>query len=965
MTRGLVLAAPGSSSGKTSLCAALAWALSRRGLKVQTFKVGPDYIDPSYLSAASGRECWNLDGFLTPGLVPWVYRNASAGADVSLVEGVMGLYDGLGDGGEFSTAWVARELGLPVVLVLDCADVSPTLGALTWGLVNAPGAPNVVGILLNRVSSPNHAEMVRRWLGAFPLPSVIGAVSRVGRSIPSRHLGLRQAFEGLDAMDSVKAIGEAMAGDLLESLVRLAEEPKVCHVREPDLPNVAAEAVPVAVARDEAFSFFYRGTAFALEAMGARLIPFSPLREEVPEGVKGVILPGGYPEEWMDRLSLSAFMASIRELRRREVPIYAECGGMMALGRRMSDPVGRMAPMAGLLNLDFKFRGKLERFGYVECRLMEDSLIGSRGASFRGHEFHYSMAEGEEEPMLEVRKASTGRSWRCGYGDRSLFASYVHVDLLGYPSLGASFLRACGASKAVPVKRSFGAAVCREGPLGRSIMVLGASSDAGKSFLATGLCRLFARRGLKVSPFKAQNMALNAFSTPWGEIGTAQAVQAEAAMVEPSPLHNPVLLKPLGDSMSQVIVKGRVFRQVSAREYHTSLAEELFPVAAEALEELRRTSDLVVMEGAGSPAEMNLYAKDLVNLRMARLARALGILVADVERGGVFAALAGTLDLIPPMDRHLMGALVVNRFRGDVSLFDQGVEFLEARTGRPVLGVLPLAPHLSIPAEDSLNRRDFGSGDVKVAVISLPRMSNFTDFDALGEDGCRVVFVSQPLDLRGADLVVIPGTKTTLEDLRWLKAQGFPGAIGEALSHGAMVWGICGGYQMLGVSVEDPLGVEGGGSEQGLGLLPVRTIFEGQKVASPAKAMVNGGFFLERLRGMEVHGYEIHMGRSTLLSQGEGAPVGIFTLEGGRPDGAFGMGGRVFGSYLHGLGDDPLFRRALLDHLRSMRGLGPLGGEALSGRVMRERRYDALADFLEERLNLSLLEEVAFGRGKV
>lgn len=318
-----------------------------------------------------------------------------------------------------------------------------------------------------------------------------------------------------------------------------------------------------------------------------------------------------------------------------------------------------------------------------------------------------------------------------------------------------------------------------------------------------------------MNPFKAQNMALNAFSTPWGEMGTAQAVQAEAAGVEPSPLHNPVLLKPMGDSVSQVIVKGQVLGHWSAGEYHRSLSEELFPLAAEALEELLSCSDLVVMEGAGSPAEMNLYSQDLVNLRMARFAGAFGILAADIERGGVFAALSGTLDLLHPMDRPIVGGLVVNRFRGDVSLFHEGVRFLEDRTGRPVLGVLPLMPGLSIPAEDSLNRRDFGEGELRVAVISLPRMSNFTDFDALGEDRCRVTFVSHPGEIRGADLVVIPGTKSTLEDLRWLKARGFPGALAEALGGGAVVWGICGGYQMLGLSVEDPFGVEGGGLRGG------------------------------------------------------------------------------------------------------------------------------------------------------
>ncbi|MCX7827702.1 MAG: cobyric acid synthase [Thermanaerothrix sp.] len=966
MTRGLVLAAPGSSSGKTSLCAALAWAMGRRGAKVQTFKVGPDYIDPSYLSAASGRECWNLDGFLTPGLLPWIYRHASCGADVALVEGVMGLYDGLNPKGDFSTAWVAWELGLPVVLVLDCLNASPTLGAMAWGLVNAPGAPEIRGMILNRIAGPSHGEMVRAWLEPYHLPPVLGQVQRHERSLPSRHLGLCQAFEGPALMEAVRWMGESLDPSLLQALEGLAEEPKAGPLKEPSLGPLKAlrngRPLRVALARDRAFSFVYQSSLFALESMGAEIVPFSPVEEEIPEGVHGLILPGGYPEEHMDRLSLSPFIGSLRRAREAGMPTYGECGGMMVLGERMRDPAGRGASMGGLLRLGFDFKPRLQRFGYVECRLEKDCLVGGAGTLFRAHEFHYSFCEGPEEPLMEVRKASDGRSWRCGYGDARLFASYAHVDMLGEPHLAERFLSACALwAEGRQAARPKGSTP-RVRKRGRALMVLGASSDAGKSFLATGLCRVFARRGLRVNPFKAQNMALNAFSTPWGEMGTAQAVQAEAAGVEPSPLHNPVLLKPMGDSVSQVIVKGRVLGHWSAGEYHRNLSEELFPLAAEALSELLSSSDLVVMEGAGSPAEMNLYHKDLVNLRMARFAEAFGILAADIERGGVFAALWGTLDLVHPMDRPFIGGLVVNRFRGDPSLFDQGVRFLEKRTGRPVLGVLPLIRDLSIPAEDSLNRRDFGQGELRAAVISLPRMSNFTDFDALGEDRCRVVFASHPGDIRGADLVIIPGTKTTLEDLRWLKAMGFPKAIGDALEDGAVVWGICGGYQMLGLSVEDPLGVEGGGFEEGLRLLPVRTVFRDHKVARPASAAVNGGFWLEGLKGACVKGYEIHAGE-TSLAEGGTAPLTVWDDGRGRPDGAFGLDGRVFGSYLHGLADDPVFRRALLNFIRRARGLPELRGEGLTGRAMRERRYDALADFLEERLRMDVIEGAVFPDG--
>ncbi|ACZ18301.1 cobyric acid synthase CobQ [Thermanaerovibrio acidaminovorans DSM 6589] len=951
MARGLIIAAPGSSSGKTTACAALARALSARGLRVQTFKVGPDYIDPSYLSAASGLECWNLDGFLTPGLVRWSYRTASEGADLCLVEGVMGLYDGLGPQGFHSTARTAGELGLPVVLLLDCRSASPTLAAQAWGLVNLPGAPEVAGIVLNGVSGPM-GELLAASMESLHLPPVLGCIPRVEGGIPSRHLGLVQAFEDPNLTGSIDRLASAVPGELLDGLIRIARE-ALPPQRLPDLP--VGEEVPVALARDEAFSFTYRSGRWALEEMGAHLVEFSPLRESIPEGVRGVILPGGYPEEHMDRLALSPFMESLREAHRRGIPIYAECGGLMVLGRSIRDHLGRSAPMAGLLKLDFAMGNRLSRFGYVTARFDADCLVGRRGERIFGHEFHYSEPYGEEEPLMEVSKASSGRGWRCGYGGRDLFGSYVHLDPLGCPMPFRRFLDRClasrpleGGPRAIP-----GASARREG---RALMVMGATSDAGKSFLVTGLCRLFARRGLRVNPFKAQNMALNAYSTPRGELGTAQAVQAEAAMVEPDPIHNPILLKPLGDSVSQVILRGRVYAEASARDYHRHMAKDLFFEAASALRELKASSDLVIMEGAGSPAEMNLYAQDLVNVRMAKFAQAPGILVADIERGGVFASLLGTLQLIPRCDRSVIRALVVNRFRGDPSLFDQGVIFLKEMSRLPVLGVLPLREDLSIPAEDSLNRRDFGSGEVRVAVVALPRMSNFTDFDALGEDRCRVTFAGHPSEIRGAHLVVIPGTKTTLEDLRWLKARGFPRAILEELGRGALVWGICGGYQMLGLSISDPLGVEGGGEEAGLGLLPVRTVFEGSKVLGPARARVMGGHWLDRIAGAFVEGYEIHAGR-TILEDGM-APL---ILDGGIPDGAFGMDGRVFGAYLHGLADDPLFRRALLNHVRSLWGLESLRGEAMSGRAMRDRRYDRLADFLEERLDVGKIEEMVFG----
>ncbi|WP_026368235.1 cobyric acid synthase [Aminiphilus circumscriptus] len=511
----------------------------------------------------------------------------------------------------------------------------------------------------------------------------------------------------------------------------------------------------------------------------------------------------------------------------------------------------------------------------------------------------------------------------------------------------------------------------------KGLMVCGTTSDAGKSLLVTALCRHFFRKGIRVAPFKAQNMALNAYTAPGGgEMGVAQALQAEACGLEPDVRFNPVLLKPQGDSTSQVVLLGRPAATLSARDYHgrngKGYAATAWETARDALAALREEYDLLLLEGAGSPAEMNIYAADFTNLRTAREAEAPVLLVGDIERGGVLASLVGTLAVLPEKDAALIKAFAVNKFRGDSSLFDEGCRFLEARTGRPVLGVLPYATHLRLPAEDSLGLRSFGDGPLRIVVIKLPRIANFTDFDALEHDGCRVVFADAPGDLDGADCIVLPGTKATMADLRWLRQRGLATALRDAADRGIPLWGICGGYQMLGERIDDPGGVEGSGPEsmEGLGLLPVRTFFEGTKIAAPARAVVNdwapGPW--EALRDREISGYEIHMGRTipvAAASFGDGTPLLTLIARGGREileaDGAARPDGTVFGCYLHGLADDPLFRRAFVNWLRRRKGLAPLGGTgetAPSGRELRDRSYDAWADFVAAHLDMTRLEEL-------
>ncbi len=493
-------------------------------------------------------------------------------------------------------------------------------------------------------------------------------------------------------------------------------------------------------------------------------------------------------------------------------------------------------------------------------------------------------------------------------------------------------------------------------------MVCGTTSDAGKSLLVTGLCRHFARKGVRVAPFKAQNMALNSFVTPHGgEIGLAQALQAEACGLEPDLRFNPVLLKPQGDGVSQVVLMGRAAATLGARNYHLEYCETAWKAAREALHSLMNEYELVILEGAGSPAEMNIYRHDITNLRAAKEAGAPVVLAGDIERGGVLASLVGTIEVLPPEDRHLIRALVVNKFRGDPTLFEEGGTFLEERTGLPFLGVVPFAEGLRIPAEDSLGLRSFGSGPLRIVVVALPHTSNFSDFDALAEEGCRVHFARSVSELEGADAIVLPGTKSTLEDLAWLKKRGFDAEIVRAAERGVPVWGICGGFQMLGERILDPHGFEVRGQARGLGLLAVTTLFEGEKIVHPVRARVardaRGPF--AALRGRIVEGYEIHAGRT------KGTGSSLLTLEerGGRscrlPDGFRDASGSVFGCYLHGLCDDPLFRRALVNWLRDRRGFPPLEGAAPSGRAIRGEQYDRWADHLEENLDMERLERLA------
>jgi len=501
----------------------------------------------------------------------------------------------------------------------------------------------------------------------------------------------------------------------------------------------------------------------------------------------------------------------------------------------------------------------------------------------------------------------------------------------------------------------------------RCLMIQGTASGVGKSVLTAALCRIFARRGVRVAPFKSQNMALNAAVTADGlEIGRAQAAQAEAAGIEPTVDMNPILLKPEGDDRSQVVVRGVATGSMTFGEYGRR-RPALVAVVEASLARLRAAHDLVIIEGAGSPAEINLADGEIVNMRIARMADAPVLLVGDIDRGGVFAAFVGTLALLDPGDRARVAGFVVNRFRGDRRLLDPGLDALRARTGVPALGVVPyLDGGLLVPAEDSLDldgpRPAPSSPVLEVAVVRLPGISNFDDVEPLArEHGIAVRFAATPQALAGADLVVLPGSKSTIADLGWLRSTGVADAVASAARRGVAVLGICGGYQMLGRSLSDPEGAEAppGTAVDGLGLLDVVTTFTLPKRTVRVRARVTPeAGLLAAAAGAEVGAYEIHTGSTTCDPRR--APF-VVVSEGGRPaarhDGATGAGGRVVGTYLHGCLADGAVRRALLGRLARDRGLAP--DPRWGGRQDPGERYDRLADAVESSLDVDAVATIA------
>ena len=482
--------------------------------------------------------------------------------------------------------------------------------------------------------------------------------------------------------------------------------------------------------------------------------------------------------------------------------------------------------------------------------------------------------------------------------------------------------------------------------MAKNIMIQGTMSNAGKSLLAAGLCRIFKQDGYRVAPFKSQNMALNSFITKTGaEMGRAQVVQAEAAGIEPDVRMNPILLKPTTDVGSQVIVNGQVQGNMRAMEYYRR-KREFIPAVMEAYNSLAQEYDIIVIEGAGSPAEINLKATDIVNMGLAELVDAPVLLVGDIDRGGVFAQLYGTIALLEPQEQQRIKGTIVNKFRGDRAILQPGIDILEKICGVPVAGVIPYT-HVDIDDEDSLSTRlhtGDGRKDIDIAVVKLPRISNFTDVSPLERfESVSVRYIERLDQLHQPDMILLPGTKSTIADLLWLRQSGLEAAICQQAARGCIVFGICGGYQMLGASVRDPLGVEAAGVTEikGMGLLPMDTVFQGEKVQQQTSGVfgeIPGA--LHSLSGMGYTGYEIHMGRSRqqlapLVNQGN-----------------------VYGSYIHGIFDGAGIAQAVIGDLAARKGIDPGTLTVFDPERYKQEQYDKLADAVRRGLDMDFVYKV-------
>ena len=975
--------------------------LTKKGYKVQPFKCGPDYIDTKFHEAVCGRPSINLDTFMaTPEHVRELFAHYGEDADICIVEGMMGLFDGY-DREKGSSYEIAQILDIPVVLVVDAKSAAYSMAALLSGFIHFRKDIRIAGVIYNKVGSPKHFQMLRQVCDDLDIACLGYLPKDASLEQGSRYLGLdysempennelirlleeHVAWEGLFNKVSVSPpeLGGARGG--LNSHISALDQttpPKGTP------PNSGGEKVTLVARNAESFSFLYQET---LDRFPVKRF-FDP-EKDVPDfaGIDLLYLPGGYPEKHLEALVKNEVCRkAIKDYAEQGGRIIAECGGMMYLCERIITDDGDY-PMCGVLPYSITARKSDRKLSLGYRRFELD------GKEYRGHEFHYTQfltvtVDGDlQSPSRE--------SGICNPLQQSVCQVYnakgepVSTPVFKYKNVLASYTHLYMPPKFLDKP---GGKAERGGGL-HPIMFAGTGSDVGKSIVAAAFCRIFKQDGYHPAPFKAQNMALNSYATPDGlEIGRAQAVQAEAAGIPCHTDMNPLLLKPQSDHTSQVILNGRPLGNKDAYDYWRQPSSPKLGEARRGLNEhidfraevcsafdrLAARYSPIVMEGAGSIAEINLKDRDLVNMSMARHAKADVILVGDIDRGGVFASVYGSIALQSPEDRKLIKGIIINKFRGDMRLFEEGRKMLEDLCGIPVLGVIPYYKDIHIEEEDSvaLAQKSFEmkQGKVNVAVIMLQHLSNYTDFDALEQDPRIHLFYTNNVDdIHKADIIILPGTKSTLHDLYELRRNGCAQAIIKAHRNGASVLGICGGYQLMGIEVCDPSHVEGDIERlPGLGLLPVTTTMSGEKVTRQASfSFASDKHGLTRTNISEcqsasmtekefrvspcssdannMRGYEIHMGQTQPF--GSALPSPLLHLSDGRQDGYI-VDNKCMGTYVHGILDNAPFVDFLLQPFAEK--LSQTDA-SFDYQAFKEEQYDKLADHVRQHVDMQRIYQI-------
>ena len=849
MRAAFLIAAPTSGSGKTTIARGLMALLTQKGYRVQPFKCGPDYIDTKFHEAMCHRPSINLDTFMaTPEHVRELFAHYGKDADVCIVEGMMGLFDGYNrDKG--SSAEIASVLGIPVILVVDAKSAAYSMEPLLQGFINFRKDVNIAGVIFNKVGSKRHFEMLQEVCADLGIACLGHLPKNTALETGSRYLGL-DFSENAESHVLTNLLEEDIDWNALLSLGVPFVGTQSLHGGNSEFPPCKLR---VMIARNaESFSFLYQET---IDNLGQTTF-FDP-ETEVPslDSTDLLYLPGGYPEKHLEALVANAdCRKAIKEYAERGGRIQAECGGMMYLCEKIVTDDGEY-PMCGVLPYSITARKADRKLSLGYRRFILD------GKEYRGHEFHYTQFLGDTPPSVtQVFNAKGEPVVTPVFKYNNVLASYTHIAPLLSPQQEGR-LHA----------QEFPLQLEKNGDRLHPLMLAGTGSDVGKSVIAAAFCRIFKQDGYHPAPFKAQNMALNSYATPEGlEIGRAQAVQAEAAGIPCHTDMNPLLLKPNSDHTSQVVLHGKPIGNKDAYDYwkkgnrHSQfsvLNSQFRKEVCAAFDRLSARYNPIVMEGAGSISEMNLRDHDLVNLPMARHAKADVVLVSDIDRGGVFASVYGSIALQTPEDRKLIKGIIINKFRGDMRLFEEGRKMLEDICGVPVLGVVPYMTDIHIEEEDSValakKNAQFSTlnSQLNIAVVLLRHISNFTDFDMLERDPrVNLFYTNNVSDLQRADIIILPGTKSTLDDLLELRRNGCAQAIQRAHRDGKMVIGICGGYQMLGQMVSDPDGIEGQIAHlPGLGLLPIHTTMTPEKTTQQVTFEFNGH---------TCRGYEIHQGVS-------------------------------------------------------------------------------------------------------